>query len=477
MKHCNLLIITLLLVFAGFCNADNAANLAEENAKLKKRVDNLEKELADLKKIVYRQADIAQKQPQSQPEPKPQTKPESQLSDMPQLSNSDLQKIYEMIEKKTDKKKPVWSNLDIQIYGYIKADASYDTSRTNSGNYVIWVDRENVRTNDSEFNITANETRLGMKITGPKENRVKTGGRIEIDFYGGGAENKAKLQLRHAYLKLDWPEERFSIIAGQTSDVISPLNPYTLNYTVLWDVGNIGYRRPQLRLTKSFTCKNNLDVKLDAALTRTIGDDELSSVAGQKSGEDSGFPTFQGRVGFTFPALGYKPTTVGFSGHWGKEEYDAVSGTTAKSEEFETWSFNVDLTQPVNKYLTVKGEFFTGANLDTFFGGIGQGVRSTTAAGVTTYLEEIDSKGGWIAVSLGPWDKWRFNVGAGTDQVDNSDVNAGGRTLNQAVFGNVIYSVNKNTEIGFEISQWRTEYKGTGDASNTRAQTSFIYKF
>ena len=78
---------------------------------------------------------------------------------------------------------------------------------------------------------------------------------------------------------------------------------------------------------------------------------------------------------------------------------------------------------------------------------------------------------------MGPWDKWRFNVGTGIDDVDRGDINDGDRTLNRSVFGNVIYAVNKNAEIGFELSQWHTGYKGQRDSDDLRAQTSFIYKF
>ena len=94
---------------------------------------------------------------------------------------------------------------------------------------------------------------------------------VEIDFYGsGGTENKAKLQLRHAYMKLDWPADDLSVIAGQTSDVFSPLNPSTLNYTVLWDAGNIGYRRPQIRLG-DVGGSGDTKVTFAAAATRPIG--------------------------------------------------------------------------------------------------------------------------------------------------------------------------------------------------------------
>ena len=458
MKNVRILLsAVLLMITAEVCQADATSDLAKENAELRKRIERLENELEELKKIVMQQA----KQPsaiKAEPTPAP----------VPKLEETDLQKIAAMIEEKSTKKKPVWSNLDIQLYGRLKVDAAYDSSRTTTGNYVKWVDSESTNKNDNEFNLTANETRFGINITGPEDDSVKTSGRVEVDFYGGDAENKSHLMMRHAYMKMDWPEDRFDVIAGQTSDVISPLYPSTLNYSVAWWAGNIGYRRPQIRLTKIFGLNNDVDLNLQGAVARTIGRDDLTD---SETGEDAGFPSFQGRVGLTFPFVGYKPTTVGFSSHWGREEYDI--NTSGGHKRFDSWSINLDLTQPVNKWLTIKGELFTGENLSAYLGGIGQGVNTDT-------YKEIGSRGGWIAANLGPWDKWSFNIGASIDDVDDDDLTGGSdykREYNRSIFGNVIYSINKNIQIGFELSQWHTEYKGERDADNLRAQTSLIYNF
>jgi hypothetical protein len=462
-----LLSVALLVTTSGLCWADNTSDIAKENAELRQRVDRLEKELEELKKIVLQQS----KTPAAETPKAESPKMEPAVAATPKLGEADLQKIAEMVQKETTKKKPVWSGLDIQLYGYIKADASYDTSRTTPGNYVLYVDSEKNNKNDNEFNLTANQTRFGVKITGPDDDSMKTSGLVEVDFYGNYAdENKAKIQLRHAYLKLDWPQDKFSILAGQTSDTMSPLLPDTLNYTVLWDAGNIGYRRPQIRLTKGFPVGTDTELQLEGAIARTIG---RNSPLGSESGEDAGFPTFQGRASVTLPWVGFKPMTVGFSGHLGREEYDTALSSTNK--KFESWSINLDLTGPINKWLAVKGELFNGENIDAYAGGIGQGVITDTSK--HNFYKEIGSRGGWVAAELGPWDKWRFNVGAGVDSVDKDDINVDNRTLNRSIFGNVIYSINKNAEVGFELSNWQTDYKGPGDADSLRAQTSLMYKF
>ncbi len=436
MRNLQILLSLILSANVGTtCLAGDNADLAKKNAELQQRVEKLDKELEALRKDVMQSSASAD----------------------------------------TQAPKLVWSNLDIQLYGYLKLDAAYDSSRIDNGNYAKWVEREDTNSDDDQFNMTANETRLGMLINGPDSGVVKASGRVEVDFFEGGAENKARLMMRHAYMKLDWPEDRFSIIAGQTSDVISPLYPSTVNYSVGWWVGNIGYRRPQIRLTKEYDVGPRDDLKLEGALARTIGRD---SVTGTDSGEDSGLPTVQARASMSLPLFVWtEVSTVGISGHIGEEEYDIT--TSGRDKEFTTWSLNLDFTQPVNKWLSIKSEVFTGENLDAYLGGIGQGV--TTTAGANQY-EEIGSKGGWVAAGLGPWDKTRFNIGLGMDDVERGNVNNAsstnpGRTLNQSVFANMFYSLNKNTEWAVELSHWRTEYRGTGDGDSLRAQTALIYRF
>ena len=469
-----LLSVVALLAVGGICRADGSADLAGENAELKQRVGKLEKELDELKKIVMQQTKESQA---AKTESKPAAAPaaEQKASVVPQLSDADMQKILAMVQKDADKKKPVWSDLDIQLYGILRLDAAYDSAHIEPGNYAKWVRPEKGNKNDNQFNMTANQTRLGMRINGPSDDKMKISGLVEFDFYNSGLtgneENKATIKMRHAYLKLEWPEDRFEILAGQTWDVISPLNPSTLNDTVNWYAGNIGYRSPQLRLTKTFGLTSDVDLKLEGALTRNIGrkNTTFSSADQIDSGQDSGSPGIQGRTSLAFPFFGPKPTTIGFSGHWAPEEYD-TSSTTGAHRDFESRSLNLDLTQPINKWLTIQGEAFSGQDLDAYLGGIGQGVNLTR-------LEEIEAKGGWIAANLGPWDKWRFTVGTGVDDPADDDLNAGDRSLNRSVFGNVIYSINKNAEIGLELSQWHTEYKGQDDADSLRAQTAFMYKF
>ncbi|UCF14223.1 MAG: hypothetical protein JSW59_12485 [Phycisphaerales bacterium] len=430
-KNVILLVVVSILSTACIVGTADASELADENTRLRKRVEKLDQELQELKKTLMQKEEPA----------------------------------------KAPTLRPVLSNLDIQLYGYLKLDAAYDTSQTDDGNFAKWVEREDLNQDDDQFNMTANQSRFGMNITGPDKGAMTTSGRAEVDFFGGGSQNKAHLMMRHAYMKLDWPEDRFNIIAGQTSDVISPLVPATVNYSVAWWTGNIGYRRPQIRLTKVLGIDGDVDLTLEGAVARTIGRDNLFLAGTLDSGEDSGQPTIQARASVTAPVFCSKPATIGLSGHYGEEEYDVAANGSDK--EFRSWSLNMDLLQPVNDWLTIKSELFTGENLDAYLGGIGQGV---TLTGANMY-DEIGSSGGWIAASLGPWSGRRYNLGIAADDVDRDDVNEGARTLNSSVFANMFWAFDKNTEFALELSHLKTNYAGNGDADSFRIQTAFIYKF
>ncbi|MFC1781249.1 DcaP family trimeric outer membrane transporter [Planctomycetota bacterium] len=424
----SILIAVLVVTVVGICNAASG-DLADENAELKQRVQQLDQELEEVKSALYS---------------------DEELDELP---------------------KPILSNLDVDFYGYLKLDMAYDTSRIENGNYAQWAEQEHDNDDDNQFNMTAKESRFGLNINGPDNGSMQTSGRVEVDFYGaGGAENKAELMMRHAYIKLDWPESKFDIIAGQTSDVISPLYPSTINYSVGWWVGNIGYRRPQIRITKELDFVSGGSLKLEGALARTIGRQDMTTDP-TDSGEDAGFPTLQGRVSTTVPLFFSRTATLGLSAHVGEEEYDITD--TGSNTDFDTWSVNFDITQPVFDMVTIQAELFTGENLDAYFGGIGQGV---TTSGTNIY-EEIGSKGGWIAASIGPWKNKKFNVGIAVDDVDRDDVNDGDRILNRCLFANVVCPINAQTDFGFELSHWRTEYHGSGDAESLRAQMALKYKF
>jgi len=363
----------------------------------------------------------------------------------------------------------VSSSLNLELYGYIKLDAAYDTARTVPGDFVKWVDLAVENDQDDAFNMTANQSRFGLRIGGQDASgaegtsRAETSARFEVDAYGGGAPNKAGFLLRHAYVRVFWPQSSVELLAGQTSDLISPLVPQTLNYSVAWWAGNIGYRRPQLRVTKRVELDPARQLEIGVALARTIGATN-SEFTGNDAGADSGLPSVQSRVGLRLAG----GSAYGVSGHWGQEEFDLSAAGEAAS--FDSWSLNVDVKQPLGPKVVLLAEAFNGTNLQTYLGGVGNGVDASRQ-------EEIGARGGWLSFDLGPYDGWSYHLGASVDDVRDEDIETGARSRNRSVFASAVRALTDHLDIGGEISQWVTEYKDTDEATALRGQFSVIYRF
>lgn len=362
--------------------------------------------------------------------------------------------------------------LKVSMYGYLKLDAAHDSTLVSTGNFIRWVETSSRVDDDPHFSLTARQTRLGLRLSGPNKPGLEVSGHFEMDFYGGGAENKNLPMLRHAHFQLVWPDKDLTLLAGQTSDVISPLVPSTLNYTVAWWGGNIGYRRPQVRVTKGFDVGDDGRLTVAAALSRTVGD-QLAFEAGD-TGADAGLPTAQGRIGYSWASAGGRQAGVGFWGHLGEEELGEMPGDGVDGSlhhvDLKSWSTGVDLLIPLSGGATLKAEAWTGENVDDYFGGVGQGINVARRIGVK-------ARGGWVALDLDTADDMTVSFGASIDDPEDADLGPGARTLNRAVWGNFVWSFHSAVRAGVELQWWKTEYKGLDDGDALRAQSSIIYSF
>jgi hypothetical protein len=339
--------------------------------------------------------------------------------------------------------------VSVDAYGYIKLDAIYETGRSSHGNFVMWA--ADPGESDGLFHVTSRETRLGMKIKGISFGKFKVTGKVEIDFYGSSAENKATNFMRHGYLKVS--NGNFSITAGQTWDIISPLNPSTLNYPVLWGCGNIGYRRPQLSFRNDFKMKKSV-ISLQAGVFRTIGDGMFDGVA-------MGAPVFQGRLSGKFMVGGASFLQFGVSGHYGESK--DTGGINYVSN-----SLNVDFLLVLSSNFKIIAEYFSGENLGTYFGGIVQGVNGDT---------EIRAKGFYVNLVGKLTNKTQISLGYGMDDPDNNDLVVGMRAKNTNLFGNLVFKFSPSFKVGVEIASVQTDYLDMDTQETMRIQNSWILTF
>jgi hypothetical protein len=374
-----------------------------------------------------------------------------------------------MEQVQSEAKKYSWKKGDFTItpYGWLWSNMVNNSERTNPGSYTLYVLSASTGP-ESEFIVDARNTRLGFDVGGPQIpffNCAKSGGKVEIDFQQTvlSTENKPSILLRHAYAEVK--DDDFRLVAGQTWDVISPLFPGMLMYSVGWDGGNIGYRRAQFRGERYFHCSDVSLVTTQLSVNQNIFADATTTIRG----EPSNWPILEGRVAWTIGhrAPGDLPITIGLSGHIGEEEFEhAVLGV---DDRRRTWSGNIDVRVPLTDRLGVQGEVYVGENLDSFLGGIGQGLNPIT-------LDTIRDSGGWVEI----WYDWtprlHSHVGYSVDDPNNHDLTvASERSYNQFYFGNLSYDLTKNFFVGVEVSSWKTLYVGQLPGDSVRCE--FVAKY
>lgn len=332
----------------------------------------------------------------------------------------------------------VGQGTELTWYGYLKLDMAYDSAVSSHGNYAMWVKPHAEGGASATQSITARQTRVGVKLR-----RQDVRGLVEFDFYGGGAENKNALQLRKAYV--DLPVGPVSLRAGQDADVMSPLVPATINYTVCWGVGNIGYRRPQLRLYQT-----GPRLAWAVAVARNITDDLDGN--GIVDGEDSTVPLVQGRLAYTC-SPGGRALTLGGSGHYG-----VMDSPAAADEDYRTWSANGEVSLALSSRAKLLGEAYVGSNLATYFGSI---LNANRTAG-------LDSRGGWVNLQYKVTPLTSLSLGASADSVDEDDLTAeAARSGNRALFGNLEYEIGPGVTAGVELSHWSTKYPNAAPGTDT----------
>jgi len=362
--------------------------------------------------------------------------------------------------------------IDLKWYGYVKLDAAEDQNLSSHGNYILWVERKTNAADDGQFNMTADQTRLGLKAA-VKGIKPLVNAQLELDLYGGvtGAsvpENKPIFQMRHAFFTVQ--SGQFKLLAGQTWDLAAPLNPSTLNYAVLWGCGNIGFRRPQVSFFYAVPAGDSAAVTLAAGLFRVIGGDLTptgdSTVAdGFDDGADAGLPSVQGRLEFEDQSTSGISTRAGVSGLWGKLR--AEDKLAAISTEYDSWGLAGHLTASSTSGCGVAVEAFIGSNLSAYYGGILDKDR----------FNGLKTKGGWGSIWMKPAATVVTTVGMGMDDPDNAGVADAGRTFNRCYFGNVVVTPWPQVSMGLEISHWDTYYRGRGKSDDLRGQTSLMVTF
>lgn len=385
-----------------------------------------------------------------------------------------------------------WNEVSIgqskfRLYGFLRLDGIYDDSRPNNTQVPAFIRSEDPAApaavasarNSEDLTIHPRLTRFGIDFDGPRVpllGDAKPTGKLEIDFYNlPSSESRNAPRMRHAFLRLGWDD--VSILAGQTSDVISPIFPVVNPDFVMWGAGNIGDRRPQFRAEYAPKIgPGKLILQSEAGLTSANDAQDLdpATSGGFRDGEASGRPTLQARAAYAFPLWAKQNLEFGIWGHRAWEETDTPIGASGR-RMYDSYAVGADLTVPIfQDKLWVKGEIWSGQALDDVRGGILQGINTTTG-------QEVHAQGGFVELGVRPI-KWStFHAGYSTDNPRDRDLPDTGATVGRRL-NSIYYFAWRGffdpIEMGLDYLNWTTKYNGGfGNGNDNRFQAYISYKF
>jgi hypothetical protein len=439
----------------------------------------------------------------------------------------------------------------VSLYGRLELNSFYEDNFGNSGVSSMFANirKAEDKDNDKSYNsvndcknakgkdckeinpqgktgLAVNRTRLGLNLEGPsKEGEPSIKGRFEADFsgnteynnFGGGASVSGSgstnssgaysysltsvgqgFRIRQSWGSVNFKDMGLTLLFGQTDDLISPLDPPAVNPSSFNGAGNIGNRRPQIRVTEAL---GPIELAVAATQDRLYDDNNASSS-----------PAMQGRLGLKLPATwaGEKSNmAVGIAGLFAKNEKSNANDDERDPRLPSTYTIAADLSLPLMDILTLTGEFFTGQNLRRY--GDGSLSLSDTRVidnvdkdGKKKAAEDIKSSDTTGVLSTGWWAGLalklpaNLSIGAAIGMENLSDdvvkvfektKSGDTRTGNMFIAGNLAYNFTSAAKLTFEYSNLATDYvksikdddgKPKGDktdASLNRYELNFRYDF
>jgi hypothetical protein len=358
------------------------------------------------------------------------------------------------------------------LYGTARLDAIYETNNSFNGDYIVNPRPQPANGMKTDtFTMTANQSLVGVNLTAPSFAGADVSGKIEYDFYSplNTIGYRTAPELRQAYVMLNWADMKFSILAGQTWDTFFFV-PKVLNYGQFYRAGNMGYRRPMLRLSKGIDI-GSTELKADVALARPTSDTGLSE---GNSSADSGSPGLQGRISYAFPLLTEKKTIIG------------VSGSKSNPRTFKTapgplgpdmstyytanqWHVGVDLTLPILSNLLFTGRWYRGADLSQFIG---------LSSSVYTTSDSQMENGGFVALAYNMTDALSLQATYGFAVLENANEAVAGAATKNIVWGlQAKYKMTKELTVGMEYEDWASTFVGGLSYPDHRYQTAMMLDF
>lgn len=406
---------------------------------------------------------------------------------------------------------PVTSKFNLSIGGFARLDYAYNSY--DNGNWGAISPSGSIPATGTlaqhgdQSILTARQSRIWLKSTGPTLLGAKTGALIEADFYGdpGAPQESPQFRMRQAYMNMEWPTTQ--ILIGQAWDTFGPAIADTVDVRNGTPVGTPNQQRvPQIRLTRKIPLdagnalkfliavqdpsqygNNAQNIQLSGtksspiSLTGFTTSGAAVNVAGQINLESKALGVAPGLLG-----IGMKPLTIGLFGLAGSQKTittlkDAQANTPV-GHEIDVYGYGIYAFVPLLRSADAKcramtaaleAQGYISAGLNTLGANAAQlSATSTTATAAKGY-------GFFGQARFYPTQDLGFTAGYGRRNALNyaANVAAGGELYNDLAFANINFDLNAAIRLAAEYEHLRTRYNGIPSGAKGDSGQANVIRF
>jgi hypothetical protein len=399
------------------------------------------------------------------------------------------------------------SGWKMQIRGFVSADVDYD-ERDMGGSEPLFPPRKDSAAADrSTLRFSSNQTQIGFGIEAPAANGLSNRAYIEFDFLNASVPERsvtANPRLRHAYWSLGWDDRESSLLIGQTNVLFGDLLPDLTFDNLNLALGSLFGRETQIRYTRVNPLSTDSDWNFAVSLNSPNSGffNEATGTA-----ERTSAPFVHGRIAYRTNARGRAdyfgfqggslPMEFALSGFFGQEEVDRTGGGTAT---VDAWGLAISGVVPLVGIrdgqragaLSIMGQAWIGQNMDSYFGGNGQGIYETAAGDV----DGIEGRGFFVGGKYFFSDRVWINAIYSYEENDLDDLVRAGTPFRIAsgLFSDAVFAAPgvgdaENVNLTLWFNPLNALYTGIGwdyrkasyndgvDGDNNRINLSLFYNF
>jgi hypothetical protein len=371
----------------------------------------------------------------------------------------------------------------VKLFANFSGIATFSTTRQfPTGPPLFLFPASVVGANTNTFDLAARQSAFGGSFSGPEFCGLTPGG-----YFFGYIQNDNLTTDAYGLLPFqaygDLKSEHWRFAAGLQSDVFNPVIPTMIPVIGLYDSGNTGSFRGQIRLEYFLKPSDECQLTFQLAASKPISTAITGrEVTDRRITESNGWPNIEARVATGFGEMRElaggresRPVTIGVSGLVGQLRDSTLNvnldpNNPLNRSTINVWGVGADVSAAVTHSFGFSGELFLGQSLGQYNGMIGQSFNSETLAAVR-------GVGGFGEAYFYILDNLHVHTGYGIDAPVIRDLAADQIARNQTYYANIFWDITKSFQWSFEVQYRQTDYVTLNDANGAVFLTQFLWRF